>query len=272
MNNNDIIKKCAEFVKSKLDRTPDVAVVLGSGLGSLMDSVANKTEIDYAQIPGFPKTSVFGHAGKMIAGEIEGKYVIAMKGRFHYYEGHEMEIVTLPIRMFYEIGVRNIILTNAAGGVNTSFKPGDLMLINDHIGFACPSPLRGPNLDEYGTRFPDMSKVYSKRLADIAEKVAAAQSLDLKKGVYFFCKGPQFETPAEIRAARALGADAVGMSTVPEAVVAKHMQMDILAISTITNMASGVLDQPLNHQEVLETGKLVEKKFSELIKQIIIEI
>ncbi|MEI6601864.1 MAG: purine-nucleoside phosphorylase [Clostridia bacterium] len=271
MHTNNI-DNAAKFILAKLGKTPELVVVLGSGLGSLMDDVKNKIEINYSEIPGFPQTTVFGHLGMIIAGELGGKFVMAMKGRFHYYEGHHMETVVMPIRVFYEMGIRKLLLTNACGGVNTSFVPGDLMILTDHLGFNCPSPLRGENKEKFGPRFPDMSQVYSKRLIDIAKNAAKKTQIDIKTGVYMFCKGPQFETPAEIRAARTLGADAVGMSTVPEAIVANHMKMETLAISTITNMAAGVLDQPLCHEEVLETGKMVGKKFAALIKEIIIEL
>lgn len=263
------VNKIADFLKDKLARVPECAIVLGSGLGGLMDDVNGKVEIDYSEIPSFPKTTVVGHKGKLIAGELEGRFVLGMQGRFHHYEGYEMDKVVLPIRVFRQMGISKLFLTNAAGGVNTSFKPGDLMIINDHLGFFCPSPLRGENEDQYGVRFPDMSEAYSKELIAIAEAAAAKLNMDIKKGVYSFCRGPQFETPAEIRALRTLGADAVGMSTVPEVIVANHMGMKTLAISTITNMAAGVLNQALTHEEVMETGKMVEDKFSKLIKEII---
>ncbi len=266
------INNAAGNILGKIRRIPDIAVVLGSGLGSLMDEVKDKIEIDYSEIPGFPRTTVFGHAGMMIAGELGGKFVIAMKGRFHYYEGHHMDVVALPIRVFHEMGIKKLFLTNACGGVNTSFVPGDLMIITDHLGQNCPSPLRGENIEKYGPRFPDMSEVYSKRLIQVAKTAAEKTGINIKTGVYMFCNGPQFETPSEIRAARVLGADAVGMSTVPEAIVANHMKMETLAISTITNMAAGVLDQPLCHEEVLETGIKVGKKFTALIKEIVTNI
>ncbi|MEI6131904.1 MAG: purine-nucleoside phosphorylase [Bacillota bacterium] len=267
-----VVNKSAKYILDKIQAKPEIAVILGSGLGSLMDGINNQTSISYSEIPNFPSTSIQGHDGKLIFGEVKGKNVIAMKGRFHYYEGHEMDTVTFPVKVFFAMGIRKIIITNAAGGVNKAFLPGDLMLINDHLGFACPSPLRGENNESVGPRFPDMSQVYSKKLSEIALSTAKLLGIELKQGNYMFSKGPQFETPAEIRAVRLLGADAVGMSTVPEAIVANHMGMEILAISTITNMAAGVLDKPLCHEEVIETGKMVSEKFTKLINKIIEKI
>jgi purine-nucleoside phosphorylase len=230
--------------------------------------MSGKLEIPYGEIPGFPRTTVAGHQGTLLFGLLEGVPVVAMKGRFHHYEGHDMDTVAYPIRVFRRMGIENLLLTNAAGGVNHSFVPGDLMALSDHIGLWADSPLRGPNEDMLGPRFPDMSKVYDPLLVQLADSVADNIGFVLKHGVYAWCRGPAFETPAEIRALRVLGADAVGMSTVPEAVAARHMGMRILAISCITNMAAGMLDQPLTHEEVMQTGKMVEKRFSALISGI----
>jgi purine-nucleoside phosphorylase len=262
-------KESAEYLKSKIGKSPLVSIVLGSGLGNLAESISDKKEIYYEQIPNFPKTTVPGHDGLLICGNLCGRSVIAMKGRFHYYEGWSMQEVVFPLRVFKLLGINNLILTNAAGAVNIQFKPGDLMLIRDHIGFFAENPLRGTNIDEFGPRFPDMSYVYDENLIEITLSCAKNLNFEIKQGVYGYTKGPSFETPAEIKALRAFGADAVGMSTVPEAISAKHMRMKILGISCITNMAAGVTDKPLTHEEVIETGKMVEKKFEELIMEII---
>lgn len=269
---NEIIKKLdetVEFLKSKIDWVPEIAVILGSGLGKLADVIEDAKVIPYGEIPNFPETTVVGHEGKLIFGTIKNRRVVAMKGRFHYYEGNDMDVVVYPIRVFKRLGINNIIVTNAAGGVNTSFKPGDLMVITDHISLFCENPLRGANIDELGPRFPDMTMAYDRDLQKLALETAEKLGIDLKTGVYSYCKGPSYESPAEIRTLRVLGADAVGMSTVPETIVARHMGMRILGISCITNMAAGILDQPLNHEEVMETGRQVEKKFTELVSEII---
>ncbi|SHI95329.1 purine-nucleoside phosphorylase [Thermoclostridium caenicola] len=263
------LEKTVEYLKGMIDGVPEIAVILGSGLGRLADFIEGKQEIPYGEIPNFPNTTVPGHEGKLIFGRLGDRNVVAMKGRFHYYEGHDMSTVVYPVRAFGLLGIKNLIVTNAAGGVNTGFEPGDLMLIRDHISFFAENPLRGENLDELGPRFPDMSAAYDRTLQKVAQACAERIGIDLKYGVYAYCKGPSFETPAEIRALRALGADAVGMSTVPEVIVARHMGMRVLGISCITNMAAGILDQPLTHEEVMETGKKVEQKFSSLVKEIV---
>lgn len=263
------LEKTVEYLKGMIDGVPEIAVILGSGLGRLADFIEGKQEIPYGEIPNFPNTTVPGHEGKLIFGRLGDRNVVAMKGRFHYYEGHDMGTVVYPVRAFGLLGIKNLIVTNAAGGVNTGFEPGDLMLIRDHISFFAENPLRGENLDELGPRFPDMSAAYDRTLQKVAQACAERIGIDLKYGVYAYCKGPSFETPAEIRALRALGADAVGMSTVPEVIVARHMGMRVLGISCITNMAAGILDQPLTHEEVMETGKKVEQKFSSLVKEIV---
>ena len=263
------LEKTVEYLRNITEGTPEIAIILGSGLGRLADFIEGRQEISYEEIPNFPATTVPGHEGKLIFGRLGGRYVVAMKGRFHYYEGHDMGVVIYPIRVFGMMGIKNLMVTNAAGGVNTDFKPGDLMLIKDHIGFFAENPLRGENLDDLGPRFPDMSAAYDRSLQKLAMVCAERVGIDLKNGVYSYCKGPSFESPAEIKALRILGADAVGMSTVPEVIVARHMGMRVLGISCITNMAAGILDQPLTHEEVMETGKSVEKKFSSLVREIV---
>lgn len=263
------LKCTAEHLNGIIQNKPHIAVVLGSGLGNLSDSISNKIEIPYGEIPNFPSTTVPGHDGRLIFGELGGRNIVAMKGRFHYYEGWGMDEVVFPLRIFKLLGVENLLLTNAAGGINTQFRPGDLMLIKDHIGFLAENPLRGANVEEFGPRFPDMSQIYDKELLDISTECALKLHIEIRRGIYAYAKGPSFETPAEIRAFHAFGADAVGMSTVPEAITARHMNMKVLGISCITNMAAGVLHQTLNHEEVIETGKRVSEKFSKLVTEIV---
>lgn len=265
------VKDSVEYIKSRLGMTPEIAVILGSGLDPLVDDIKVAGEIDYKDIPNFPQTTVEGHAGKLVYGELSGRKVLAMKGRFHYYEGHDTLNVVFPVRVFRMLGIRDLLVTNAAGGINRSLKPGDLMLIKDHISFFAPSPLRGKNIDDLGVRFPDMSEAYSKKLINMAKEAAASLNIEIKEGVYAFAQGPMYETPAEIRAFSVLGADAVGMSTVPEVIAARHCGMRVLGISCITNMAAGILDQPLSHAEVMETAKRVEKNFSALVGKIVNE-
>ena len=249
--------------------TADVAVILGSGLGDFGSALENAREIAYADIPGFPRATVQGHAGKLICGEMAGKRVMMMSGRFHSYEGHAMDDVTLPVRVMARLGVKKLIVTNAAGGVNTDFSAGALMLITDFINLTGKNPLTGPNLDAFGPRFPDMSNAYDKGLQALALDCAREQGVELRQGVYCWMNGPTYETPAEVRMARILGADAVGMSTVPETIVACHSGMRVLGVSCITNMAAGVLDQPINHAEVMETGRRVRGAFAALLTAVI---
>ena len=265
---NDRIQDAVDYLRTRIDGKPQIGIILGSGLGPLVNVLEQTVEIDYKDIPGFPETTVPGHAGKLVYGILGGKQVLVMKGRFHFYEGYDISQVIFHIRVFRKLGIENLLVTNAAGGINSDFKPGDLMLITDHISLFAPSPLRGKNLDEFGTRFPDMCGVYNTTLIETAKKAAAKEGFDMKEGVYAFAQGPMFETPAEITALRVLGADAVGMSTVPEVITARHSGMKVLGISCITNMAAGILNQPLNHKEVMETGKLVEKRFSSLVTEI----
>lgn len=263
------LNNTVEYLKKEIGQIPEIAIILGSGLGNLANRIEDKLEISYDNIPNFPKTTVVGHEGKLIFGTLSNRRVVAMKGRFHYYEGNSMNDVVYPIRVFKLLGIENLIVTNAAGGVNTSFTPGDLMLITDHLSFFCENPLRGENFDNFGPRFPDMSIAYDRHLREIAVSAAQNLGIELKTGIYAYCKGPSFESPAEIRALRAMGADAVGMSTVPETITARHMGMRVLGISCITNMAAGILDQPLNHEEVMETGKRVGEKFTSLVSGIV---
>lgn len=262
------IKQAAQAIERAIG-TAEIAVILGSGLGDFGNELKNPREIAYADIPGFPHTTVKGHAGKLICGELMGRRVMMMSGRFHSYEGHPMEDVTLPIRVMARLGVKNLIVTNAAGGVNLSFSAGCLMLITDFINLSGKNPLVGPNLDAFGPRFPDMSNAFDRSLRTLALSCAEEMRIDLKQGVYCWMSGPCYETPAEIRMVRTLGADAVGMSTVPETIVAVHSGLRVLGVSCITNMAAGVLDQPINHEEVMETGRRVRGEFAALLTRII---
>lgn len=263
------IGESAKYIKEILKDTPEVGIILGSGLGELADKVENKIIIKYADIPNMPVSTVAGHAGQFVFGMLEGKKVIMMQGRFHFYEGNKMEDVVLPVYVMKAIGVNTLIVTNAAGGVNIGFKPGDLMLINDHINFAANNPLIGKNDDNIGPRFPDMSEAYSKKLINLAKQCGSDLGIGLVEGVYMMMTGPMYETPAEIRMARVLGADAVGMSTVPEVTAANHCGVKVLGISCITNMACGILDKPLNHSEVIETSNMVKDKFAKLVRSIV---
>ena len=260
---------CKEQIREKTAVIPKAAIVLGSGLGGYADQMKVEAEVAYSEIEGFPVSTVAGHDGRFLFGYIEGFPVVMMKGRVHYYEGYDISDVVLPIRLMGMLGAKILILTNAAGGVNLDFQPGDLMMIEDHISIAVPNPLRGKNMEELGVRFPDMSQVYDRSLCHIIEKIASEQQIDLKKGVYIQCSGPSYETPAEIRMFRKLGIDAVGMSTVCEAIAANHMGMRVCGISCITNMAAGILDQPLNHKEVQEAADRVKDQFEQLVTGVI---
>ena len=261
-------KESAEFIKQKIgDKKIDTVVVLGSGLGVLKDDIENKIVIEYKDIPNFPVSTVEGHAGELIIGELSGKTIIAMNGRFHYYEGYDIKQTVFPIRVFALLGIKNIILTNAAGGINTSIKEGSFMVINDHLSFFAESVLRGKNEDEFGVRFPDMSEVYDKEEVKKMKSIIEKHTGTVLEGVYAYMKGPAYEIPAEIRALRTLGADAVGMSTVPEAIIARHSGMKVVAVSCITNMAAGVTNKKLSHEEVKETADRVKGEFKEIIKE-----
>ena len=262
----------ADYILSKVDYRPEVALILGSALGSLADEIDNPIVIDYKDIPNFLRSTVSSHAGKLILGEIAGKKVVCMSGRFHHYEGYDFEELTLPIRIFHLLGAKTTILTNAAGAVNEAYKPGDIMLIRDHIKLTGASPLSGPNIPEFGPRFFDVSDMYSKKLRDLAKDCADKLGQQLQEGNYFYFTGPQFESPAEIRAARILGGDAVGMSTVTEALTAAHCGMKLLAFSLISNMAAGILEQPITVEEVAEAGENAAGRFKILIREIIAKL
>lgn len=247
----------------------DIGVILGSGLGDYAEALEDAVKLPYSEIPGFPRSTVAGHAGMWCCGTLYGKRVVMMQGRFHYYEGYGMKDVTLPVRVMQKIGVKTLIVTNAAGGVNLGYHPGELMVIGDMFSMTAQNPLIGPNLDAFGPRFPDMSCAFDKDLRALAHECANEQGFALREGVYAQMTGPTYETPAEIRMLRTLGADAVGMSTVPEVIVARHGGMRVLGISCITNMAAGILDQPLNHAEVTETANRVKGQFRNLLDRII---
>jgi purine-nucleoside phosphorylase len=272
MHKLEEIFEARDFILSKTDSRPSIGMILGSGLGTLADEISNPVTIPYSEIPHFAKSEAVGHANELVIGELMGKTVVAMKGRFHYYEGYTLDEVTFPVRVMKALGVENLLITNACGAINTSFSPGDLMLITDHINLVGTNPLIGPNNSELGTRFPDVSRVYNPDLRNLASKVAKGQNISLQEGVYAWWSGPAYETPAEIRMIRVLGADAVGMSTVPEAVVAVHGGMKVLGISCLTNMASGILDQPLSHDEVIEVAGKVRGNFVNLVKGVLEEI
>ncbi len=262
-----------KFLKGKIGRDPQLAVVLGSGLNGVINNLKSPIIIPYSEIPSFPLSTAPGHEGKLIIAEIKGQSVLFMQGRFHYYEGYDMEQIIFPIRVFSSLGIDNIVITNAAGAVNKDFTPGDLVIIDDHINFAGINPLIGKNRDDYGPRFNDMTRVYSKILKEKALKVARKHKIDIKKGVYAYLTGPSFETPAEVRALRVLGADMAGMSTVPEVTCASHCSMSVLGISFISNMAAGILENPISGEEVIEIGKKSEKKlavfFNDLLEDIL---
>ena len=262
------IEQAAEKVIAALG-TAEIGVILGSGLGDYANELENAVRLPYSEIPGFPQSTVAGHAGMLCCGMRHGKRVVMMQGRFHYYEGYSMKEITLPVRVMQKMGVKTLIVTNACGGVNLSFVPGDLMVIDDMFSLTGTNPLIGENLDEFGPRFPDMSCVFDKGLRALAHETAKKQGFALQKGVYCQFSGPCYETPAEIRMARVLGADAVGMSTVPEVIVARHGGMRVLGVSCITNMAAGILDQPLCHEEVTETANRVKAKFKALLDGVI---
>ena len=263
------IHAAAEHIRAKLAAKPTIGLILGSGLGDFADTLEDRIVIPFSQIPDFPQPTVEGHVGAFVIGNCQGKTVIALQGRIHYYEGHPQQVITIPVRVMALLGVQKLILTNAAGGVNLNFYPGDLMLISDHINFSGSNPLIGQNLPEFGPRFPDVSDVYTQKLRKIIMEKSADNGIALRQGVYMMFSGPCYETPAEIRFARVIGADAVGMSTVPEAIVAAQCGMEVVGISCITNMAAGVLPQKLNHQEVMDTAALVHDKFHKLLNLIL---
>lgn len=258
-------KNAAEFIKKRIDMRPQVGLILGSGLGDVVENIDDPVFIDYKEIPGFPKTTVQGHKGRFVVGFCKGKKVIAAQGRFHYYEGYDMEQVILPVRTMKVLGVEVLIITNSAGGVNPDFSPGDLMVIKDHINMTGINPLRGKNMDDLGPRFPDMTYAYDPHLRCLIMNTAEEMGLKVREGVYAMMPGPSYETPAEIRMLQKLGADAVGMSTVPEVIAAVHAGLKVVGVSCITNMAAGILDKPLTHEEVIETAGRAAHNFAKLL-------
>ena len=263
------INAAAEYILSQTDYRPTIGLVLGSGLGDFADTLENAVCIPYRNIPNFPITSAPGHSGNLVIGKKCGQIVAALQGRIHYYEGQSMQAITMPVRVLSAIGVKNLVLTNAAGGANAGYKPGSLMLISDHINYCGMNPLIGPNLDRFGPRFPDVTDLYSRALRRAVKEKAAAAGIHLEEGVYMMFTGPNYETPAEVRMAQILGADAVGMSTVPEALVAGHCGMQIVGISCITNHAAGVTDQKLDHSEVVAVADQVHDTFQALLEQVL---
>ncbi|MDY2594109.1 MAG: purine-nucleoside phosphorylase [Oliverpabstia sp.] len=277
MNRQDMLEnpvyeklcRCVQEVKKKIDFQPEVALVLGSGLGEYAREMDVKAVVPYKEIPGFPVSTVAGHQGRFLFGYVKQVPVVAMQGRVHYYEGYPITDVVLPVRLMGLLGAKKLILTNAAGGVNFSFNPGTLMVITDHIASMVPNPLIGPNMEELGTRFPDMSEIYDRKLREIILQAGRNTGVSLQQGVYVQLTGPSYESPAEIRMCRAMGADAVGMSTACEAVAARHMGLQVCGISCITNMAAGMSGQPLNHEEVQETADRVAEEFCRLVTETI---
>lgn len=265
-------KDSADYIKSKIDFRPEIAIILGTALGGLADDIEDEIVIDYADIPGFLISTNEDHAGKLILGKLYGKNVVCMSGRFHYYEGYDFTELVSPVRVFKLLGVEKLIVTNAAGGINKGYRPGDIMLITDHLNFMGVSPTRGKNIDEFGSRFFDMSNAYNRELLEIARECKSETKLRIQEGIYSFASGPQFETPAEIKFMRIVGADAVGMSTVPEVITAAQCGIKVLGISLISNMAAGVLNQPISGEEVEETGKTVRIELKKYIKEIIIRL
>ena len=264
------VEDAARFLRMRLaSPPPGIAIVLGSGLGAFAERLSDPVVVPYADIPHWPPARVVGHAGVLVAGTSGGRRVLTLSGRAHFYEGHGLPAVTFPMRVLGRLGVRTLLLTNAAGGINTSFRPGTLMVIDDHLNLMGSNPLIGPNDERFGVRFPDMTHVYAPRLRAIADQAAEAAGLALRHGVYAGLHGPSYETPAEIRFLRAIGADAVGMSTVPEAIVARHMGVEVLGLSCITNPAAGVLPEPLDHDEVMHVAQRVSGEFMALLEAIV---
>ena len=263
------LKETVDSIRARCSRLPALGLILGSGLGAYADSFEDRTVIPFSELPHFPSSTVAGHAGNLVIGNAEGVPAVALQGRVHLYEGYSIEQVAYPARVLGCLGINALVVTNAAGGINLDFRPGDLMLITDHINMMGANPLAGSNMDELGPRFPDMSEAYSGALRKIALEAARRRSMSLREGIYVGVCGPSYETPAEIRMYRTLGADAVGMSTVPEVIVAGHMGIRVLGISCITNMAAGILPRKLTHQEVIDTAERVKDKFLTFLQEII---
>ncbi len=265
----DSLEPARNHLEDSIDRDPEIALILGSGLGELAEDIQNSRSFPYEEIPGFQGSTVEGHAGRLVFGELEEKYICIMQGRYHYYEGHDMDDLVFPVRVMAELGMESLMVTNASGAINREYEVGDLVRLSDHINFMGTNPLIGPNDEEVGPRFVDMTYAYDLELGQIAQECAESRNLDLKEGVYLATTGPSYETPAEIEMFDTIGADLVGMSTVPEVIAANHCGMDVLGISCVTNMASGVLDEPLDHEEVIETTERVKSDFKELIREIV---
>ena len=263
------IRGAADYILSRTSYRPTIGMVLGSGLGDFADTLEDAVRIPYAEIPNFPVPTAPGHVGAMVFGKKQGKEVVVLQGRIHFYEGLSQQQITLPIRVLAAMGIKLLVLTNAAGGVNLSFGPGTLMMISDHINYSGANPLVGPNLDDFGPRFPDVSDLYTKALRDAVNDAAKQAGIEVREGVYMMFSGPNYETPAEVRMAKIVGADAVGMSTVPEALVAGHCGMEVIGISCITNIAAGLSDQKLDHSEVLEIASRVHDTFQSLLDVIL---
>jgi purine-nucleoside phosphorylase len=259
----------ARIIRSRTTETPRVAIVLGSGLGGFADDFDEPVGIPYEEIPGFARSTAEGHAGRLVIGKIDQVPLVAMQGRVHFYEGYSLEQVTFPIRAFKLLGIKTLILTNAAGGVNVQLTQGALMVLSDHLNLMGDNPLRGPNDSRFGPRFPDLTSAYSPELQEVAVAEAKALGVEIRRGIYAALAGPSYETPAEIHLLRGLGADAVGMSTVPEVIVARQMNIEVLGISCITNMAAGISDQPINHEEVMATGVRVRETFTQLLRRVV---
>jgi len=257
------------IIRARTSVEPRIAVVLGSGLGGFADDFEEPVAIPYDEIPGFVRSTAQGHAGRLVIGKVDGIPVLAMQGRVHYYEGYSLEEVTFPVRTFGLLGIKTLVLTNASGGINVQLSEGALMVISDHLNLMGVNPLRGPNDERFGPRFPDMSAVYSPELQELVVEEAKAIGIEVRRGIYGALSGPSYETPSEIHLLRNLGADAVGMSTVPEAIVARHMGLEVLGISCITNMAAGIGDEPINHEDVMATGDRVRETFTELLRRVI---
>lgn len=269
---NDLYSRAenaARIIRARTNTEARIAVVLGSGLGSFADDFDDAVAVPYREIPGFVSSTAQGHLGRLVSGKVSGVPVLAMQGRVHYYEGYSLEEVTFPVRTFKLLGIETLILTNAAGGIDVQLSQGSLMVISHHLNLMGVNPLRGPNDERFGPRFPDMSEVYSRDLQELATEEARTLGITTRRGVYAALAGPSYETPAEIHMLRAFGADAVGMSTVPEAIVARHMGLRVLGISCITNMAAGISEAPINHEEVMETGQRVRESFAQLLRRVI---
>lgn len=263
------LREAQGYIQEKVNILPELGIILGSGLGGFAQMIEDKVMIPYGDIPNFPVSTVEGHKGQLVFGKVQGKPIVAMQGRFHYYEGYNMKEVTFPVRVMQALGIKGLIVTNAAGGINSAFNPGDLILIKDHINMMGDNPLRGANLSDFGPRFPDMSQAYDPEWRQKALILAQELGISSQEGIYAAMSGPSYESPAEIRFLRTIGADLVGMSTVPEVIVANHGGMRVLGISCVTNMAAGILDQRLSHAEVMETAERIEQQFVRFVEALV---